>query len=102
MNTPTTTTDKLLAALGWVVCLMGLGVGFMCIVFAIQIGPWDMFAFEMIGGCLACGIAGGVGFWRYSHALGGRPRAAWALLTVAVVWAGLSAAMTALVITAFA
>lgn len=102
-STPTAIplAGKLLAAFGWVICLMGLAVAFMCVVLAFQIGPWDMFAVAMIGGSLACGVAGGIGFWRYSHAMGGRPRAAWALLFVAVVVAALSAATTGLLIPAF-
>jgi predicted butyrate kinase (DUF1464 family) len=98
---PTTTADKIMATLSWIVCLVGLTVSFMSIFLAFQIGPWDSFALAMIVGAMVCGLAGALGFWRYSHVMGGRPAVAFVLLFVAIIWAGLAGGMTGLLIAAF-
>ena len=92
---------RLRAALGWVVCLFGLTFAFDSFVLANDVGPQNEFVVVAIAAATLIGVVGAVGFWRTSGALGGRPRAAAALIVVAVVWAASSAYLIHWLIDAF-
>ena len=101
MEAPRPRRRRRLATLCWVACLVGLTFAFDSVVLAADIGPLNGLVVGAIVASTLVAVAGAVGFWRSSGALGGRPREAAVLILVAVVWAACSAYLIHWLIDAF-